>query len=152
MAANFQDIMNEFHPLYAEEIFIVNMYGTDEEIAAFEQLLEHRQKSRVQVEMIVICEEIIRRILTNMETPCCHKCQFYFNCPVNSIRHGRGFSTKCCSYCHNYRECLARFRGESVVATAAPASTASTASTASADHAAPSATVPAFSPVSATVP
>lgn len=112
MAANSTDTTTEFHPLYAEEIFIVYMYGTEEETAAFERLLEHRENPRVQVEMIVICEEIIRRTLTSMETPCCPGCQFHSNCAVNSIRRPRGLEAKCCSYCHSYRDCLAKFRSE----------------------------------------
>jgi len=97
---------NEFHPLYAEEIFIVHLYGNDDEIARFEKLLETKESPDSQLEMIILCEEITRRVLTEMNTHCCQRCPYFHICAINHRRCSRNMEKFCCSYCPNYRECL----------------------------------------------
>jgi hypothetical protein len=106
MESNNSSKNNEFHPLYAEEIFIVHLYGNDDEIARFEKLLENKESPDVQVEMIILCEEITRRVLTKMNKKCCSGCSYANGCIINHRRSSRNMATYCCSYCPKYRECL----------------------------------------------
>lgn len=100
----------KFHPLYAEEIFIVYLNGSSKEIEEFEELLKEKEKTINQIRMILLVEEISRRELTKMDYMCCHECQFFGRCTVNQLRDQRGIEHHCCSYCHKYRTCLNHFR------------------------------------------
>lgn len=101
-----------FHPLYAEEIFIVYLNGRPTEIEEFEELLKDKEKTINQIRMILLVEEITRRELTKMDYMCCHECQFYGRCTVNRLRSERNLEHHCCSYCHKYRVCLKHFRDQ----------------------------------------
>ncbi len=51
----------EYLPVFAEEIFIVNLYGTDEEIFEFNELMKETQVEKNLMSMTLIIEEIKRR-------------------------------------------------------------------------------------------
>ena len=53
--------MATYVPFYAEEIFIANCYGTDEEIAQLDLLLEDPEDKQNTVEMMVL---IIKRLMS----------------------------------------------------------------------------------------
>ena len=50
----------EYLPVFAEEIFIVNLYGTDEEIDEFNELLKETHIEKNLMSMTLIIEEIKR--------------------------------------------------------------------------------------------
>ena len=52
--------MSEYLPVFAEEIFIVNLYGTDEELKEFHLLLLSPNVEKNLISMALIIEEIKR--------------------------------------------------------------------------------------------
>ena len=102
----------DYHPLFLEELFIVHLYGTDEDVVKFYRLLEHKEEPENIVEMAALLEEIKRKKLTKMNWYCCWRCQHYKICRINWYRGERNIERHCCTYCQNYEECYKRFLNE----------------------------------------
>lgn len=102
--------MSEYLPVFAEEIFIVNLYGTDEELEEFNQLIKNPQVERNLYAMALIIEEIKRRNFLKMSWHCCWRCQYFSTCKINWYRGERKMERRiCCTYCQNFWECHKRF-------------------------------------------
>ena len=96
----------EYLPVYAEEIFIVNLYGTDEELEEFNHLLKDVAEERNMYAMALIIEEIKRRNFLKMTWRCCWRCQYYITCKINWYRGERCVERRnCCTYCQNFWDC-----------------------------------------------
>lgn len=105
--------MSEYLPVFAEEIFIVNLYGTDEEIAEFQVLLQTPNDEKSLMSMALIIEEIKRRHFLKINWHCCWRCCYYQTCKINWYRGERHFERRnCCTYCQNFWECHKRFAEE----------------------------------------
>jgi len=101
--------IGKYHPLFLEELFIVNLYGTEEEIEQFNKLLDSKDSIENIVAMATLLEDIKRKRLTKMNWFCCHRCQNYEICRINWFRGERNISRHCCSYCQNFDECYKCF-------------------------------------------
>jgi hypothetical protein len=100
----------EYLPVFAEEIFIVNLYGTDEEIDEFNELMRANHVEKNLMSMALIIEEIKRRNFLKINWHCCWRCQYYQNCKINWYRGERNVSMRnCCTYCQNFWECHKSF-------------------------------------------
>jgi len=103
----------EYLPVYAEEIFIVNIYGTDEEIAEFNQLMKSVDVEKNLVSMALMIEEIKRRSLLRMNWYCCWRCERFQTCKINWYRGEKNYTIRnCCTYCQNFWECHKKFTEE----------------------------------------
>ena len=103
----------EYLPVYAEEIFIVNIYGTDEEIEEFNQLLKSPEIEKNLISMALLIEEIKRRSLLKMNWYCCWRCLYFQTCKINWYRGERQTNIRnCCTYCQNFWECHKRFSAD----------------------------------------
>ena len=104
---------DEYLPVYAEEIFIVNIYGTDEEIAEFNQLMQSPNIEKNLVSMALLIEEIKRRSLLKMNWHCCWRCSYFKTCKINWYRGERQMGMRnCCTYCQNFWDCHRQCCGE----------------------------------------
>lgn len=102
--------MGEYIPVFAEEIFIVNLYGTEEEIAEFQELLKNPYNEKNLMSMALIIEEIKRRNFLKITWHCCWRCSYFQNCKINWYRGERQMPYRnCCTYCQNFWECHKRF-------------------------------------------
>ncbi len=100
----------EYLPVFAEEIFIVNLYGTDEEIDEFNLLMQNPKLEKNLISMALLIEEIKRRSLLKMNWYCCWRCSYYPTCKINWYRGERNYQVRnCCTYCQNFWECHERF-------------------------------------------
>lgn len=99
----------DYHPLFLEELFIVHLYGTDDEVARFYKLMENPNDRGNIVEMAALLEDIKMRELTKMNWYCCYRCQQFKICRINWYRGERNIERHCCTYCQNYEECYKRF-------------------------------------------
>lgn len=96
----------EYLPVFAEEIFIVNLYGTDEEIDEFNELMKANHIEKNLMSMALIIEEIKRRNFLKINWHCCWRCQYYQNCKINWYRGERNMPMRnCCTYCQHFWEC-----------------------------------------------
>ena len=107
--------MGEFYPLFMEEIFIVNIYGTEAESNLFYKLMQDTKKSENVVELAALIEDIKRRELTKMDWYCCYRCDKFHTCKINWYRGERTVERKCCSYCQSYEKCLEEMRLEETI-------------------------------------
>lgn len=102
--------MSEYLPVFAEEIFIVNLYGSDEELDEFTQLMKNPQEERNLYAIALIIEEIKRRNFLKMSWHCCWRCSYFATCKINWYRGERCMERRnCCTYCQNFWECHKRF-------------------------------------------
>ncbi|MBR4330554.1 MAG: hypothetical protein IKO19_02245 [Candidatus Riflebacteria bacterium] len=100
----------EYLPVFAEEIFIVNLYGTDEEIYEFNELMKETQVEKNLMSMTLIIEEIKRRNFLKIDWQCCSRCRYYANCKINWYRGERHMNNRhCCTYCQNFWDCHSKF-------------------------------------------
>lgn len=107
----------DYLPVYAEEIFIVNMYGTDEEIDEFNQLINGLEIEKNLISMALLIEEIKRRSLLKMNWYCCWRCQYFQTCKINWYRGERQCKLRnCCTYCQNFWDCHKQFCEEQNIA------------------------------------
>lgn len=96
----------EYLPVFAEEIFVVNLYGTDEEIDEFNDLMKANHIEKNLMSMALIIEEIKRRNFLKINWRCCWRCQYYQNCKINWYRGERNMDMRsCCTYCQNFWDC-----------------------------------------------
>ncbi|MFZ2955808.1 MAG: hypothetical protein WA705_02785 [Candidatus Ozemobacteraceae bacterium] len=103
----------EYLPVFAEEIFIVNLYGTDDEIEEFNILMQGTEVEKNLISMALLIEEIKRRSLLKMNWYCCWRCHYHANCKINWYRGERRFELRnCCTYCQNFWECHRQFSHE----------------------------------------
>ena len=103
----------EYLPVFAEEIFVVNLYGTDEEIDEFNELMQSSQAEKSLLSMALIIEEIKRRNFLKITWHCCWRCQYYQNCKINWYRGERKMNKRnCCTYCENFWTCHKNFTSE----------------------------------------
>lgn len=63
----------EFCPLFMEEVFLVNLYGTEEEAARLNRLLEREPTPEVTEELVFLIEEIKRRHVTRADWFCANR-------------------------------------------------------------------------------
>lgn len=105
-----------------EETFLVNLYGSEEEINRFYDLLDVLDNENV-VEMVHLIEEIKRRNVTRIYWNCCHRCQNFATCRINWYRGERAIKRNCCSLCSNYEDCLARMNSDGERPAACPGET-----------------------------
>ena len=104
----------EYLPVFAEEIFIVNLYGTDDEIDEFNDLMKANHIEKNLMSMALIIEEIKRRNFLKIGWHCCWRCQYYQNCKINWYRGERNMELRnCCTYCQNFWDCHKKFCAES---------------------------------------
>lgn len=94
-----------YKPFYAEESFIAQLYGTDEEVARFETLMERPHDRDNIVEIILLIETIKQRQKLAMDWQCCWRCQKFATCEINWRRGELGLPKHCCPNCQNYAEC-----------------------------------------------
>lgn len=100
----------EYLPVFAEEIFIVNLYGTDEEIDEFNLLMQNPKIEKNLISMALLIEEIKRRSLLKMNWYCCWRCHYFPTCKINWYRGERNYQVRnCCTYCQNFWECHEQF-------------------------------------------
>ena len=100
----------EYLPVFAEEIFIVNLYGTDEEIDEFNELMKETQNEKNLMSMSLIIEEIKRRNFLKMDWHCCSKCRYHANCKINWYRGERQMNSRhCCTYCQDFWKCHTQY-------------------------------------------
>ena len=97
--------MTTYVPTFAEETFIVNCYGTDEDIDRFNVLMEGIADRGHQVELIILVEAIKNRNSLGMDWNCCWRCQRFTYCEINWYRGERALTKTCCPNCVNYSEC-----------------------------------------------
>lgn len=109
---NTDEEIDEYKPLYMEEIFIVNLYGTEEEIELFYKLLQNSEDIDNQVIMVNLIERIKRNYLTKMNWLCCSKCQHYDACRINWYRGEKNQDRHCCSLCENYKGCHNSYKNQ----------------------------------------
>jgi len=102
--------MSEYQPLFMEEILLVHIYGSDEEILRFDALMTTLDREESLVEITVLIEEIKRRNVSKMDWNCCHRCASFRVCKINWARGERDIPRNCCSLCPNYEDCRARRR------------------------------------------
>jgi len=95
----------KYDALFMEELFIVNLYGTEEEVERFYRLLSEREKFENTIAIIDLVESIKRRNITGMEWHCCSRCIHFDLCKLNWYRGERNIERKCCTLCQNYKEC-----------------------------------------------
>jgi hypothetical protein len=101
---------SEYLPVFAEEIFIVNLYGTDEELDEFNLLIEAPDVEKNLISMALLIEEIKRRNLLKITWQCCWRCRYYKRCKINWYRGERNIQARnCCTYCQNFWECHKKF-------------------------------------------
>ncbi|HNV68415.1 MAG TPA: hypothetical protein PKO06_01870 [Candidatus Ozemobacteraceae bacterium] len=97
----------------------MNLYGTDEELEEFNQLIKNPQVERNLYAMALIIEEIKRRNFLKMSWHCCWRCQYFATCKINWYRGERKMERRnCCTYCQNFWECHKRFNEEADVSDA----------------------------------
>lgn len=94
-----------------EETFLVNLYGSEEEIGRFYDLLDVLDDENI-VEMVHLIEEIKRRNVTRIYWNCCHRCQNFSTCRINWYRGEHKIKRNCCSLCTNYEDCLSRMNSD----------------------------------------
>ena len=109
---NIEEQQGDYKPLFMEEIFIVNLYGTDEEIELFYKLIQNSDDIDNQVIMVDLIEKIKRKYLTKMNWFCCSLCQHYEICRINWYRGEKNIDRNCCSLCQNYNKCRQKHREE----------------------------------------
>ncbi|MBI2944061.1 MAG: hypothetical protein HYY25_07660 [Candidatus Wallbacteria bacterium] len=97
--------MTKYTPFYAEEVFIANCYGTEEEIVRFNELMEQPTNKENTVQLILLIESIKERHDLTMGWDCCWRCQHFQSCEINWRRGELGLPKHCCSNCRNYSEC-----------------------------------------------
>lgn len=103
----------EYLPVFAEEIFVVNLYGTDEEIDEFSELMLASHIEKNLISMALIIEEIKRRNFLKISWHCCWRCRYYKTCKINWYRGERNMECRnCCTYCQNFWECHQKFCSE----------------------------------------
>lgn len=106
-----------YYPLYIEELFIVQLYGTDEEVKRFNELMDIKtdddQDDDIVIEIVALIEEIKRKNLTKMNWFCCHRCENFKICRINWHRSERNLEKKCCTYCSHYEKCYKNFKENS---------------------------------------
>lgn len=102
--------MNEYQPLFMEETLLVHIYGSDEEISRFDELMNAVDDEETLVEITILIEDIKRRNVSKMDWNCCHRCDNYRMCKINWARGERDIPRNCCSLCPNYEDCRARRR------------------------------------------
>lgn len=101
---------NHYRPLFLEELFVVHLYGTDEEVQRFDKLMEDRDNFENVVAMATLIEDIKRRNLTKLNWFCCSKCQNFRICRINWYRGERNIERNCCTYCSHYTDCYGEFK------------------------------------------
>ncbi len=101
-----------YNPVFAEETFIVNLYGTSKEIEEFDLLIADDASSVSLTAMVDLVETIKRRRFTGMNWNCCHQCQSFLNCSVKKHRFRRNQPRECCSMCKQYKSCLSLFQAQ----------------------------------------
>jgi hypothetical protein len=106
------DRVEEYEPLFMEELFIVNLYGTEEEIEEFYFLLQDPDDLNNQIAMVNLIEKIKRENLTQMDWHCCSRCQHFEICKINWYRGERDIPRHCCSLCQHYKECMEKHKLE----------------------------------------
>ncbi len=99
-----------YKPVFAEETFIVNLYGTPAEVETFEELLGDREAPGSVTAIADLVESIKRRKLTGMNWNCCWRCQFFQNCRIRDYRQKDNLPQKCCTVCPNHRRCMSSFQ------------------------------------------
>lgn len=97
---------------YLEEIFIINVHGTDEELAMVPALISDLSDTDNFVKLAVLAEEIRYREVTRLDWKCCPKCNRYASCRIKWVRGEKGMQDRCCGFCQNYGQCLSEFRGQ----------------------------------------
>lgn len=104
----------EYLPVFAEEIFVVNLYGTDEEIDEFNELMKSTHIEKSLMSLALIIEEIKRRNFLKIGWSCCWRCYYYQNCKINWYRGERNIKKRnCCTYCQSFWDCHKKFCEES---------------------------------------
>ncbi|MBI4870117.1 MAG: hypothetical protein HY814_00950 [Candidatus Riflebacteria bacterium] len=96
---------HKYTPFYAEEIFIANCYGTEEEILRFNDLMGDPGCKDNTVQLILLIENIKERHRLTMGWDCCWRCQHYQSCEINWRRGEMELSKHCCPNCRNYADC-----------------------------------------------
>ncbi|MFC1743684.1 hypothetical protein ACFL35_06790 [Candidatus Riflebacteria bacterium] len=91
-------------PCFAEELFVVNLYGTDEEIERFEILIDNLESPASLIEIVTLMEEIKNRA-GKMNWYCCVECHRAERCEINDLRAIKKWERRCCSNCLKYDEC-----------------------------------------------
>lgn len=95
----------KYEPTFAEETFIVNGYGTDEDIEQFNCLMANPDDRGHRIEIIVLVEAIKQRNGLGLDWNCCWRCQRYNACEINWLRGEKALPRTCCPNCQNYSEC-----------------------------------------------
>jgi hypothetical protein len=95
----------KYTPFYAEEVFIANCYGAEDEIVRFNELMDNPSEKDNTVQLILLIETIKERHNLTMGWDCCWRCQHYQSCEINWRRGELGIPKHCCPNCRNYAEC-----------------------------------------------
>jgi len=109
----------EYRALLAEEIFIVQVHGLDEEASRLEEILDECASSAVPasgvdglglekkqfVEILALAESIRFRQKLGMHFSCCPRCEVYAQCGERLARAKHSVRCNCCRECGRYAEC-----------------------------------------------
>ena len=96
---------HKYTPFYAEEVFIANCYGAEDEIVRFNELMDNPSEKDNTVQLILLIETIKERHNLTMGWDCCWRCQHYQSCEINWRRGELSVPKHCCPNCRNYAEC-----------------------------------------------
>ncbi len=103
--------------LLAEEIFIVQMHGRDDEAKRLEDILEAADgdgqvgaafpdiSHACIVEILTMAEAIRDRQKLGMHWTCCWRCQSYSACKERLARYDASVRCNCCKKCVHFEEC-----------------------------------------------
>ena len=95
-----------------EEMFIINIHGTDSELAASQKLYLDSSNLESFIKLAVMAEEIRTRELTKLKWNCCPRCTRYSSCRIRWERGETGCEQTCCSYCQNHKTCVSEFHSQ----------------------------------------
>jgi len=95
-----------------EEMFVINIHGTDLELAAAQKLYSDSYNLDNYIKLAVMAEEIRTRELTKLTWKCCPRCIRYSSCRIRWERGVTGKDQTCCSYCQNHKGCNSEFHSQ----------------------------------------
>lgn len=103
--------------LLAEEIFIVQMHGREDEALRLEEILEKAPcegaagpafpdlPHEMIVEILAMAEAIRDRQKLGMHWNCCWRCQSFLTCQERRARTKADVRCNCCRKCEQYSDC-----------------------------------------------
>lgn len=106
--------------LLAEEIFIVEMHGHEDEARRLEEILEESPctgaagpafpalSQKHILEILAMAEAIRDRQKLGMHWNCCWRCQSFLDCRERKARKQADVRCNCCSKCRHYDECRSK--------------------------------------------